>query len=476
MLTDGRLQYYSFDHCSSQHQWITKNFRRCTICRRFSLQPFTDIKCYQCVRCNSKVYCNECRMKVSCIYDNDTDSISNQSLDLLEHSKTNAINQMTIIKKKKRSKKLAHMSAARQGWINSVKKNRLTSTINTDFERSIEEIDKLSRQLFWLRGRFATLYKADNYGKKIIRKVEVIDKRFHNDAFERELFDSRICEKLRKIIFLRHPNLENISDIAYRFPHYRICTPYLQRTLESHLHNQIGNNQMNIRIENDIIIEICRAMAFLHMNSITHKNLTTRNIFYQNVGDQHITITDIGLFTYNHLVKLPMAVERVSVPIRHKWLLYQPPEILKKLRVFKFPERYYGNNPETYNVLNSMRNKHDVLNDYPHCQYRSIVAEKIREVDGLYNSKETDVFAFSTVLYEIIYKKFPFDTHYPIANESLLWKRANGILPSFEFDHLSSDRLIYLHELILKCSSMSKEKRPSFDEITESLQRGNLHL
>lgn len=84
-------------------------------------------------------------------------------------------------------------------------------------------------------------------------------------------------------------------------------------------------------------------------------------------------------------------------------------------------------------------------------------------------TKESDVYAFGTLLFEILSNKYPYQK---LETDQIIWKIGNGIHESVE--QLKCDSI--LKSLLSRCWSPTPEKRPAFSLIVKNLQENvSLH-
>ncbi|WAR01238.1 KSR2-like protein [Mya arenaria] len=128
--------------------------------------------------------------------------------------------------------------------------------------------------------------------------------------------------------------------------------------------------------------QVCQGMGYLHAKGIVHKDLKTKNIFFDK---DKVVITDFGLFNVTKLCHANRHMDRLQIP--PGWLCYQSPEIIKSLQAG--------------------------------AAYAST---------DLPFSEMSDVYAFGTVWYELLNGNWPFEQQPP---ESIIWQVGSGLKPSF---------------------------------------------
>ena len=95
----------------------------------------------------------------------------------------------------------------------------------------------------------------------------------------------------------RHDNLVLFMGACMKPPHLAIVTSLCKgMSLYTHIH--LRKDKFNLNRTIIIAQQICQGMGYLHARGIVHKDLKTKNIFYEN---GKIVITDFGLFSVTKL-------------------------------------------------------------------------------------------------------------------------------------------------------------------------------
>ncbi len=181
-------------------------------------------------------------------------------------------------------------------------------------------------------------------------------------------------------------------------PHLAIVTSLCKgSTLYTHLHVMKDRFSMSKTVI--IAQQISQGMGYLHARGIVHKDLKTRNIFLEG---GKVVITDFGLFSVaklcftsrnNKLADSDRYPFGDTLVVPKGWLCYLSPEIIKNLRVGSLTTFGHGEKVE-------------------------------RDPFGLPFSKESDLYAFGTVWYELLCGEFPFDGQ---PAEAVIWQVGKGI-------------------------------------------------
>ena len=140
-------------------------------------------------------------------------------------------------------------------------------------------------------GRFGTVYKGNWHGSVAIKKLNmnnVLEDRKTIEAFKQEVATFRKT---------RHDNLVLFMGACMKPPHLAIVTSLCKgMSLYTHIH--LRKDKFNFNRTIIIAQQICQGMGYLHARGIVHKDLKTKNIFYEN---GKIVITDFGLFSVTKL-------------------------------------------------------------------------------------------------------------------------------------------------------------------------------
>eukprot|EP00795_Rhopilema_esculentum_P015396 gene15396-6635_t len=258
------------------------------------------------------------------------------------------------------------------------------------------------------RGRMGEVYKARWHGEVAVKILYV------ENPSEKE--KSAFKYKVQTFRKTRHENLILFMGACMEPPTLAIVTSLCKGlTLHQHIHEQ-NNTFDNNRIIT-IITQVAQGMGYLHARGIVHKDLNSKNIF---VEKHRIVITDFGLL---NVADTRSPLERPGwLLIMSNWLCYQAPEIVRALDPL---------HPGT-------------------------------ELD-LY-TKETDVYAFGTVWYELLSKRWPFDDQ-PV--DATIWQIGKGFKQSLSKLEVSRDA----KDILSMCWAYNSENRPQFFMLTKAFER-----
>lgn len=136
-------------------------------------------------------------------------------------------------------------------------------------------------------GRFGTVYRGQWHGAVAIKRFNMesgIDDKKYLESFRQEVATFRKT---------RHDNLVLFMGACMKPPQLAIVTSLCKgSTLYTHLH--VKKNRFQPSRALIIAQQICQGMSYLHARDIIHKDLKTKNVFYEN---GKVVITDFGLFS-----------------------------------------------------------------------------------------------------------------------------------------------------------------------------------
>ena len=156
-------------------------------------------------------------------------------------------------------------------------------------------------------------------------------------------------------------------------------------------------------------------MSYLHARNILHKDLRSKNIFI-DIGK--VVITDFGLFHVTKLCHGSMPDKWLSVS--RGWICYLPPEIVRVLKALQQSNM-----------------------DLPF-------------------TERSDVYAFGTVWYELLYNEWPFRNQ-PV--ESIIWQVGCGVKQTLSV--VASPRDV--KSILMTCWAFRPQDRPEFQQIMHAL-------
>lgn len=140
-------------------------------------------------------------------------------------------------------------------------------------------------------GRFGRVFRGQWHGSVAIKRIDLsnIDEdRAPIESFKREVATFRKT---------RHDNLVLFMGACMRPPHLAIVTEFCRgATLHTHIHTR--QDKFNFNRTCLIAEQICLGMGYLHARGIIHKDLKTKNIFYDS---GKVVITDFGLSSVSKL-------------------------------------------------------------------------------------------------------------------------------------------------------------------------------
>ncbi|CAF0890760.1 unnamed protein product [Rotaria sordida] len=259
-----------------------------------------------------------------------------------------------------------------------------------------------------VRRSSGTLMKAHWHGEiavRIIKPDTKMDEIKFLNQFKHQVF------RLRKV---RHEYLNLYTGVCIESPNLAIVSNWI-RGLNLFEMIHLRNDSISLNTAAQYAAQIAQAMSYLHEKSIHHMSLRTTNIFVQN---NRIILTDYGLVPLSKCFRI---INQPAIIAPRGWLSYLAPEIIRKL---------------------DPRNEHTLLQHTP----------------------QTDVYAFGTVWYELLFREFPFAKQPP---EYIIWRAGNSLKQPLSSVHISK----YAKDIINQCWSFVPDDRPDFAMLCKSLSK-----
>ncbi|CAF3283429.1 unnamed protein product [Rotaria socialis] len=259
-----------------------------------------------------------------------------------------------------------------------------------------------------VRRSSGTLMKAHWHGELAVRIIKPDPKLSEVEFLN--LFRNQVF-RLRKV---RHEHLNLYTGVCIESPNFAIASNWIRgSTLFEMIH--IRNDVIPLNLAVNYAAQIAQAMSYLHEKSINHMSLRTSNIFIQN---NRIILTDYGLVP---LSKCYRYNDQPCIIAPRGWLSYLAPELIRKL---------------------DPRNEQTLLRHTP----------------------QTDVYAFGTVWYELLFREFPFSKQPP---EYIIWRAGNSLKQPLSSVHISKNA----KDIINQCWSFVADDRPDFAMLCKSLTK-----
>jgi kinase suppressor of Ras 2 len=257
-------------------------------------------------------------------------------------------------------------------------------------------------------GRFGSdqVFRGYWHGDVAVRKFNLPDD-IIKDATVEELFREEVAN-LRKV---RHENLETFMGACVDPSKFAIVTVFCKG---DNLHDQIHHKKIKFNLNKIILIaqQICLAMGYLHSKNIVHKNLTSRNVFFDN---GQVVVGDYGLYSLKTLCRTEQR-DGTHIMIPKNWLCYLAPEIMRK--------------------LNPHRGSQDIAFTF-----------------------SSDVYALGTIWYELIAGDMPYKNSSPVIT---IWQVGRGLKQPLT--NIRAPREI--KNILLMCWSA---ERPKFPDILDAI-------
>ncbi|KAK5929837.1 hypothetical protein CgunFtcFv8_011036 [Champsocephalus gunnari] len=237
------------------------------------------------------------------------------------------------------------------------------------------------------QGRWGKVHKGRWHGEVAIRLVEVDgNNQDHLKLFKKEVMNYRQT---------RHENVILFMGACMAPP-----TP--------------GHHHQLLQIAQDIV----KGMGYLHAKGIIHKDLKSKNVFYDT---NKVVITDFGLFGMSGVVQEGRRKNVLRIP--RGWIYYLSPEIVREM------------SPEV-------------------------------EEDQLPFSNAADVYAFGTIWYELQAGDWPMSSQ-PVEAKIWLVGSGEGIRGVLAVANLGKE----VTEILSACWSREVDGRPSFTQLADMLEK-----
>lgn len=228
--------------------------------------------------------------------------------------------------------------------------------------------------------------------------------------------DAEVLEFLRDVANLsriRHESICLFMGACLQSPDYAIVTSELKGcSLYERLH--LTAEKVPLRSRVSIGRQVAQALGYLHAKSISARCLSSRNVYLE---------PKVKLSVLDHAIADTNCARAKSLNLPRGAMCYLAPEVLSTMR------------PIAYRTMSALY---------------------------AFNA-QTDVFAFGTLLYELVSGEFPWRGLRP---EETMWLVMNGDRQSLATLGCNS----VLKVLIEKCWMHNAEERPDFAEINQELQ------
>ncbi|KAM4627453.1 kinase suppressor of Ras 1-like isoform 2-T2 [Polymixia lowei] len=257
-------------------------------------------------------------------------------------------------------------------------------------------------------GRWGKVHKGRWHGEVAIRLLEIDgNNQDHLKLFKKEVMNYRQT---------RHENVVLFMGACMAPPHLAIITSFCKgRTLFSVVRD--SKDTLDINKTRQIAQEIVKGMGYLHAKGIVHKDLKSKNVFYDT---NKVVITDFGLFGMSGVVQEGRE-NKLRLP--QGWIYYLAPEIVQRM------------GPEN-------------------------------DQDQLPFSTAADVYAFGTIWYELQVRGWPLINH-PV--EAKIWLVGSGEGVKKVLADVSLGKEVT--EILSACWSFEAGERPSFSQLADMLER-----
>ncbi|XP_007236915.3 kinase suppressor of Ras 1 isoform X2 [Astyanax mexicanus] len=259
------------------------------------------------------------------------------------------------------------------------------------------------------KGRWGKVYRGRWHGEVAVRLLEIDgNNQGHLKLFKKEVMNYRQT---------RHENVVLFMGACMNPPQLAIITSFCKgRTLYSFVRD--SKNSLDLNKTRQIAQEIVKGMGYLHAKEIVHKDLKSKNVFYDA---NKVVITDFGLFGMSGVVQEDRRENELKLP--HGWIYYLAPEIVRRMCP--------GNDEE-------------------HLPF----------------SKAADVYAFGTIWYELQTRDWPI-TNQPA--EAAIWQLGSGEGIRQQLRQISLGKEVT--DILSACWSFELEDRPTFSQLADQLEK-----
>ncbi|XP_068173759.1 kinase suppressor of Ras 1-like isoform X3 [Antennarius striatus] len=260
------------------------------------------------------------------------------------------------------------------------------------------------------KGRWGRVHRGRWHGEVAIRLLEIDgNNQDHLKLFKKEVMNYRQT---------RHENVVLFMGACMAPPHLAIITSFCKGlTLYSFVRER--GHMLDVNKTRQIALEIVNGMGYLHAKDIIHKDLKSKNVFYDT---NKVVITDFGLFGISGVVQEGRR-RKNELRIPQGWLYYLSSEIVRRM------------SPEV-------------------------------DEDQLPFSKAADVYAFGTIWYELQVGGWPLPNQ-PV--EAKIWLIGSG--EGIKKELLDANLGKEVMEVLSACWALEADDRPTFSQVAGLLER-----
>ncbi|XP_034384473.1 kinase suppressor of Ras 1-like isoform X2 [Cyclopterus lumpus] len=259
------------------------------------------------------------------------------------------------------------------------------------------------------KGHWGKVHRGRWHGEVAIRLLEIDgNNQEHLKLFKKEVMNYRQT---------RHENVILFMGACMAPPHLAIITSFCQGVTLYSVVRERGH-MLDINTIRQIAQDIVKGMGYLHAKNIIHKDLKSKNVFYDT---NRVVITDFGLFGMAGVVQEGRRKNVLRIP--RGWIDYLAPEIVREM------------SPEV-------------------------------DEDQLPFSNAADVYAFGTIWYELQVGDWPM-TNLPAETKIWLVGSNVGVKKVLADANLGKE----VTEILSACWSSEAENRPTFTPLAGMLER-----
>jgi kinase suppressor of Ras 2 len=283
-----------------------------------------------------------------------------------------------------------------------------SSTLPHDYQPFNITYDEITDKLEIGHGRFGIVYKASWHGLVAIKEID-FDENLNEDSEQLKSFKEEVLN-LRKT---RHSNLILLYGVCLQPPKCAIVMSLCRGvSLHKYLHSD-SFSKPSIEWTIDIATQIAQGMGYLHNKQMLNKDLRSKNIF---IDGCKAVISDFGLDSIKKLCK--KFKRKDLLPITKECLFYYSPELVRTISTTNMDFAF---------------------------------------------SQASDIFAFGTIWYEMLYYEYPFVNE---SADTVLYFIGSGLKRITSAVQIPKD----FKSILLKCWSNNPESRPDFSRLLEQFR------
>jgi kinase suppressor of Ras 2 len=271
------------------------------------------------------------------------------------------------------------------------------------------------------RGPLGEVFRGHWHGQVAVKRFCLEDTTSDRDLLK---FKQEVSI-LKKI---RHHNLALFMGASFTLPNLAIITSFCRgNTLHKHLH--VWSETFSLEKSVNTAKQVATGMGYLHARGIVHKGLHTRNVF---LDKDKVVITDAGISSVGDSLCFPNRRSRFCVIAPRTKLYYLAPELMQEI---------------------------------------ACAPDVLQTGDVYHYTEKTDIYAFGTVFYEMLTRRYPFAsldaTGYPLDVTMVIYQVGRGQRQDIPI----RDAPKRVKDLIWDCWQLDPKKRIPFSTIWDILSK-----